>query len=210
MKKRYKGGFIINLTKKPRGSIFTGGTGGIHKREENDFYATPSNTTKAILDKVPLVGSIYECAAGKGHIVEVLKEYYPDSEIFSSDLIDRGYSYTEPVADFLTKDFDRKYDNIITNPPFKFAQEFVEKSLTIVNKQVIMLLKIQFLESKSRKEFLKNSPLKYVYVFSERQNTMKNGNPINPLTNKPWSSTMLLCWFVWELGYEGEPIIRWL
>lgn len=73
-----------------------------------------------------------------------------------------------------------------------------------------MLLKVQFLESKSRKEFLKNSPLKYIYVFSERQNTMKNGSPINPLTNKPWSSTMLLCWFVWEIGYEGEPIVKWL
>lgn len=195
---------------KVRGSIFTGGTGGIHIREKNDFYATPSPTVKKLLDVFPLKGSIYECAAGQGHIVEVLKEYYPNNEIVFSDLIDRGYPNCKSGVNFLTEKYDRTFDNILTNPPFKFAKEFVEKSLEISTDKVIMLLKIQFLESISRKEFLKNSPLKYVYVFSERQNTMKNGSPVNPLTNKPWSSTMLLCWFVWEKGYIGEPIIRWL
>lgn len=193
-----------------RGSIFTGGTGGTHIREINDFYATKGSTVKKLLDVFPLEGSIYECAAGQGHIVDVLKEYYPNNEIICSDLIDRGYIDCESNVDFLTKKYDRTFDNIITNPPFKHAKEFVEKSLELSNQYVIMLLKVQFLESKARKEFLKNSPLKYVYVFSERQSTMRDGNPINPDTNKPWSSTMLLCWFVWEKGYTGEPIIRWL
>lgn len=193
--------------KKVRGSIFTGGTGGIHERQVDDFYATPSETTKKLLNSLELKGSVLECACGQGHISEVLKEYYPNSNILSTDIVDRGYA--DEIKDFLNDDFDM-VDNVITNPPFKYAKEFVQKGLEISNDKVIMLLKIQFLESKSRKEFLENSPLKYVYVFSERQNTMKDGNPINPLNGKPWSSTMLLAWFVWEKGYEGEPIIRWL
>lgn len=143
-----------------------------------------------------------------GHISKVLKTYYIDKEIISSDLINRGYGQAN--IDFLTYDFNRKFDNIITNPPFKYAREFVEKSLELANYKVIMLLKIQFLESKTRKLFLMNSPLKYIYVFSERQNTMRDGLKINPLNNKPWNTTLLLAWFVWEKGYNGELIIRWL
>ena len=90
------------------------------------------------------------------------------------------------------------------------SKEFIEKALSISNDKVIMLLKIQFLEGLSRKEFLENSPLKYVYVFSNRQITMLNGEELNPLTGKRWSSSFLLAWFVWEKGYSGEPIIRWI
>lgn len=195
------------MTSKYRGSMFTGGSGGVHQRQIDDFYATPHETTKKLLNEIKLEGSILESACGQGHISEVLKEYYPEQKIVSTDIVDRGYA--DELKDFLNDDFE-KFDNVITNPPFKYAREFVEKALEISNDKVIMLLKIQFLESKSRKEFLKNSPLKYIYVFSERQNTMKDGSPINPLTGKPWSSTMLLAWFVWEQGYEGEPIVRWL
>jgi len=43
-----------------------------------------------------------------------------------------------------------------------------------------------------------------------RQNPMRNGLEINPLTGKKWSSTMCFAWFIWEHDYTGEPIIRWL
>ena len=34
---------------------------------------------------------------------------------------------------------------------------------------------------------------------------------IDELTGKKMnSSTMAFAWFVWKIGYEGEPIIRWL
>ena len=190
-------------------SLITGGKSKTWQREKHDFYATPEETTRAILDVLVLKGSILEPACGMGHISKVLKEYYPENEIISTDLIDRGFG--EGGIDFLNHDYgDWKVDNIITNPPFKFAKEFVEKGLELANDKVIMLMKIQFLESQGRKEFLENSPLKYVYCFSERQATMRNGWELNPKTGKPWSTALFLAWFVWEKGYEGEPIIRWL
>lgn len=145
---------------------------------------------------------------GMGHISKVLEEEYPDKRIVSTDLIDRGYG--ETGINFLNHDYKETFDCIITNPPFKHAKEFVEKALEISEDKVIMLLKIQFLEGISRKEFLENSPLKYVYIHSKRQSTMKNGEELNPINGKPWSSTLLLAWFVWEKGYEGEPIIKWI
>lgn len=58
-------------------------------RVENDFYATPFEATEAILNRERLCGSILEPAAGEGHISKVLREYYPNSQIISTDLVQR-------------------------------------------------------------------------------------------------------------------------
>lgn len=184
------------------------GNTSIRGREENDYYATPPKTTKAILDVLKLTGSIYEPACGEGHIVKVLKEYYPDNKIYSSDLIDRGYN--KGGINFLTHDYkDKKFCNIITNPPFKFAEEFIRKSLDITTDKVLILCKIQLLESKQRSKMFNETPLKYIYVFTNRQATWMNGQEVDE-KGKPWSTTMCLAWYIWEHGYKGEPIMRWL
>ncbi len=81
-------------------------------RVEDDYYATPPEVTRAILDQEILEGSILEPACGEGHMSEVLREYYPGSDIVSTDLVNRGYGQGD--IDFLTYDFDRKFDNVIT------------------------------------------------------------------------------------------------
>lgn len=188
------------------GSSLAGGTP-VRGRVENDYYATPPESTQALLNVLELNGSILEPACGEGHISEVLKNNYPDSEIVSTDVINRGYG--EGVIDFLENTYDRTFDNVITNPPFKYMREFVEKALEISDDKVVMFGKIQFLEGKGRKEFLMNSPLKYIYVFSERQSPLRNGKSVDE-NGKKWSSTMCFAWYVWEKGYRGEPIVRWL
>ena len=72
-----------------------------------------------------------------------------------------------------------------------------------------MFAKIQLLEGDKRRKMFDNSPLKYVYVFSKRVNPLRNGEATDE-NGKPWASTMCFAWFVWDLEYEGEPIIRWL
>lgn len=176
-------------------------------RVQNDFYATPPEATKAILDREILEGSILEPACGQGHISEVIKEYYPNSEVISTDLIDRGYGQGD--INFLTYNYGRKFDNIITNPPFKYAKEFIKKGLELANKKVIMFAKIQLLESENRRELFEKYPPKYIYVFSKRINPWRNGSPVDE-KGKPWSSTMCFAWFVWEIGYEGNSTVRWI
>lgn len=111
--------------------------------------------------------------------------------------------------DFLTEHYSQPFDNIITNPPFSLAKEFAQKALKSSKKKVILFAKIQFLEGQQRRDFLRSSPLKYVYVFSKRVNPLRNGMEVNE-NGKPWSSTMCFAWFVWEHDYLGEPMIRWL
>lgn len=181
------------------------------KREENDFYATNPETLKLFLYEFwkdnSFEGDILEPACGQGHISETLKEMLPNFNITSTDLIDRRYG--EGGVNFLTHDYSKTFNTVITNPPFSLAKEFIEKGLEIADKYVIMLCKIQLLEGAKRKDMFLNTPLKYVYVHTTRQATWKEGKPTDS-KGKKWATTMCLAWFVWDKEYEGEPIIRWI
>jgi len=126
-------------------------------------------------------------------------------EVFSSDLIDR--SYGTGGVDFLkVKEIKPEY-NIITNPPYKYAQEFVEHSLKLVGegKKVAMFLKLTFLEGQKRRKLFNKYPPKKVYVFSQRQKCAMNGDFKNT-----GSSAAAYAWFVWEKGNTYSPIINWI
>lgn len=180
------------------------GTSENRERVENDYYATPVESTKALLEVEKILYPVLEPACGEGHIAKLLTE----GSVIASDLIERGYGHGG--IDFLTNDFFvRKIETIITNPPFNLFQEFAERALKIANSKVILFGKLQALEGKKRATFMQNSPLKIVYVFKSRQNPLRNGSPVDE-NGKPWASTMAFAWFVWEKGYIGDPVIKWI
>ena len=110
------------------------------EREENDFYATDPKALELFLDQTGIkLRNVWECACGQGHLAEVLKQRNLLGR--ASDLIDRGYGNTN--IDFLTS--IEIYDNIITNPPYKNALEFVQQALKLSNKKVVMFLKLVYL-----------------------------------------------------------------
>lgn len=185
-------------------------TQGSENREKDDFYATDPQSLVRFLDRIKednleLAPNIWECACGSGVLSNVLKEY--GYNVLSSDIVDRGYEDTK-LWDFLkpTNRILFKGD-ILTNPPYKYALEFIKIALEQVSEgsKVIMFLKISFLEGKERKEFYKENPPKYIYVFSDRQTCYINGD-----FSEKKGSTVCYCWYVWEKGFKGEPVIRWL
>jgi len=189
-------------TNKLKGSSLAGKSA-TRERVDNDFYVTPENAIESILKLEKLEGNIWECACGDGAISKVLDKHYPTNEIFSTDIIDRGYG--KGGIDFLKTEI--KVDNIITNPPFNLAKEFIERAISSARKKVIMFAKIQLLESADRKALFDKYPAKTIYVFSKRINPLRNGNPTNE-NGKKWASTMCFAWFVWEIGYKGKMTIE--
>ena len=178
------------------------------EREINDYYATDPESLGIFLkalerDGLQLHKNIWECACGQGHLSEVLKN--KGYEVWSTDLIDRGYGNGN--TDFLKSLNDEWCGDILTNPPYKYAKEFVEKALktTRTGCYTIMFLKIQFLEGKDRRNLFNKFPPKYVYVNSARQTCYINGD-----MSKKMSSATCYCWFIWEKGFTGEPTIRWV
>ena len=166
-------------------------------REKNDFYATPEESTEKLLRVVTFRGRIYEPCCGQGHISEVLVKH--GYEVFSSDLVDRGYG--TPRVDFLME--TQKYDNIVTNPPFKNALEFAERALELSRYKVALLLKLSFLEGVARRNFFKRYPPEKVWVFSQRQALMKNGEPHS-------GGMLALAWFIWSKGNIESPTVGWV
>jgi len=170
------------------------------ERVENDYYATPPIAVKKLLE-VEKFSDVWECACGGGHISEVLKKN--NIHNISSDLIDRDYG---EVEDFLST--NRKHNgDIITNPPFSKSTEFAFKSLEILEdgRKLAFLLRIQFLESIKRQGLFKRFPPKVIYVFYRNIRCARNGDFENATRN---ASTY--AWFVWEKGFKGEPIVRWI
>ena len=182
------------------------------QRVENDFYATNPKAVNMILNEYNFYAqNILEPCVGQGHIAHVIDEFYNHSKnITAIDIVDRGYPNTI-VTDFLNYQTEKRYDGIITNPPYSLAKEFVEKGMELLtdNGQMLMFLKIQFLEGAKRKDFFKKYPPKYIYVFTNRMATWNNGEPLDP-KGKRWATTMCHAWFIWEKNSMTEPIIRWL
>jgi len=160
-------------------------------RKMNDFYSTPEIATIALLEREEFSGTIWEPACGDGAISKVLVDM--GYQVESSDLIYRGYG-KGGVDFFQTK---RVVDNIITNPPYKTAAQFVHYAVLSTRKKVAMLLRLTFLETKTRLPLFTKLPLARVYVFSKRLPFIE-GNAI------------AYAWFVWEHGYAGKPNLEWL
>jgi len=180
-------------------------------REDNDFYATKPSALEIALkvweqDGVEL-DHVWECACGMGHLAEVLRK--EGKLLLATDLIDRGYG--QGGVDFLGEYFmDRKTTyggDILTNPPFKLAEKFVEKGISLLEEgnKLFLFLKIQFLEGQRRKELFGKHPPKYVYVYSARQLCCKDGE-----FEKYTATTQCYAWYIWEKGFTGETTLRWI
>lgn len=171
------------------------------ERQAEDYYATEPKAVELLLEVEKFDKKIWECACGEGHISKVLEA--AGYEVRSTDIVDRGYG--TGGIDFL-EDIREWDGDIITNPPYKYAKEFVEQAMKSVKDgaKVAMFLKLTFMESKSRKELFTKYPFKTLYVSSSRLQCAKNGK----FDSK--GTAIAYGWYVWEKGYEGTPSIRWI
>jgi hypothetical protein len=167
-----------------------------------DLYETPAWATNALFKREKFIGTILEPACGYGAISDIAKEQ--GYSVISQDKYDYGYGQAD--KDFL-KDYPEDVDNIITNPPYSFAKDFVIVSKLVATKKIAMFLKLNFLEGIGRYKLFSDTtfPLATVYVFCHRVNPFPHGT--SPPQN---SGTIAFAWFVWDKSHAGAPNIKWI
>jgi hypothetical protein len=129
-------------------------------------------------------------------MAKVLKEYF--AEVQCSDAYDYGYG---AVRNFLTYPYvANAVDWVITNPPFRLAQEFVIRSQRIARKGVAILARTVFLESIGRYEAIfRNAPPTKFAQFTERVPMIRGR-----LDSKATTATGY-AWLVWEKKVTHAP-----
>jgi hypothetical protein len=135
-------------------------------------------------------------------MAKVLKEYF--GAVTSEDAYDYGYG---DVQDFLLSDHaPASFDWIITNPPFRLAEEFVIRSLGIARRGVAILVRSVFLESVGRYQgMFRDTPPSVFAQFVERV-PMVRGR----LDSKATTATGY-AWLVWDKTQTGmAPRLMWV
>ncbi len=181
----------------------------------DDLYETSPVAVEALIKNVSLPPKIWEPACGKScNIVNTLRK--AGHTVIATDLINYHWSldnvenkwssdlFAQGNVDFLKMKNVPKVDAIITNPPFKYALEFVKRAREVCP-LTFMLLRLAFIESVKRNDILDTGDLKQILVFRNRLPMMHldsfKGNKNN-------SSAMAFAWFIWDRSYNGPTVIK--
>lgn len=176
-------------------------------KDSADNFPTPPWATRALVEHIigeqAVAGlTCLEPACGQGAMAKPLSEYF--GHVDASDAYHYGFG---PVRDFLTYPFEAlSHDWVITNPPFRLAEQFVDRALTVARVGVAILARTVFLESIGRYEdiFERRPPTKFAQ-FVERV-PMVRGR-----LDRRASTATGYAWFVWENTAEpANPRLMWV
>lgn len=169
-----------------------------------DHFPTPPWATRALCEwladcRLLKGGTAWEPACAEGHMARPLAEYFGD--VHASDIHDYGFG---EVADFLWPT-DRRADWIITNPPFRLADQFARTAIERAREGAAMLVRTAFLEGGARHAGLFTPfPPSDVLQFVERV-PMHKGRLV-----KGGSTATAYCWIVWRKDAPTGTHFHWL
>jgi hypothetical protein len=182
-----------------------------------DDFPTQPWATRALMEHViiPAKGLLgrkelksmtaWEPAANRGHMAIPLTGYF--ERVIRSDIHDYGNGQQQ--CDFLIPGTEpasvavRGADWIITNPPFRLAEQFIDRSRQIKGWQgTAMIVRTAFLEGVGRYErlFAMNPPT-IVAQFTERVPMVKGR------LTATGSTATAYCWLVWMANADRKPMV---
>lgn len=179
-------------------------------RESLDDFPTPPWATRALFAHALRSGplehqrqDVWEPACNRGFMVRALRERF--RRVFASDIADYGFTDAS-VEDFLlpTRAVSG-IDWIITNPPFKAAEEFATAAFRSAILGVALLVLTQWLEGVGRYDRLfRFRPPSLIAQFAERV-PMVRGR-----CDPDASTATSYAWVVWESGAIDGPRFTWI
>lgn len=179
----------------------------VEPHDSLDDFPTPPWATRALcewlarMDPSLELQSCREPAANRGHMAGPLGEYF--RRIDAADVHDYGVGL--PVRDYLFGLAPTPVDWTITNPPFRLAEQFIERALASSHIGVAMIVRGAFLEGVGRYQRLFSmTPPSDVLQFSERV-VMHKGR-LAP----EGSTATAYAWLVWIKGVKDTTRLRWI
>ena len=140
--------------------------------------------------------SVREPAANRGHMVRPLAEYF--GHIEAADIFDYGAGFSQ--LDYLFGPLPAAVDWTITDPPFRLAEQFIERALATSLLGVAVLVRSAFLEGVGRHQRLFSvRPPSRVLQFSER--VVIHKGRLSP----DGSTATAYCWVIWETERRDGP-----
>lgn len=172
-----------------------------------DDFPTPPWATRALCERLLSIGEVLapmtvrEPAANRGFMARPLGDYFAD--VWPSDVHDYGVGY--PVRDFLFPGEIEAVDWTITNPPFRLAEQFIVRGLSISRRGVAVLVRSAFIEGVGRyRDLFSQAPPTHVFQFTERVPMVKG-------RYDPRASTATAyLWLVWRQGDLQETRLSWI
>jgi len=172
-----------------------------------DNFPTPPWATRALIehiirDKTVLRSqTVLEPACGEGHMAKVLTEYF--GSVKASDVYPYGYG---EVADFVSAPYQvSQFDWVITNPPFRLAEDFIVKGLSLARVGVAILARTVFIESVGRYErIFKDNPPSVFAQFTERVPMVKGR------LDRKASTATGYAWLVWDKTSRYKASLGWI
>lgn len=174
-----------------------------------DDFPTPPWATRALCEFLVKRGldlrsmKVREPAANRGYMARPLAEYF--GQIDASDVHDYRMGFA--VRDFLFPEPLPTVDWTITNPPFKLAEQFIERALKTSTGGVAVIVRAAFLEGQGRYENLFSvNPPTSVLQFTERV-VMHKGK-----VTKDGSTATAYAWLIWQSQFRerGVAELRWI
>jgi hypothetical protein len=167
-----------------------------YRRQPHDFYVEPEWAVAALLNAERFTGAILDPACGTGTIPRICREH--GLHAAGSDIADRGFGV---VVDFF--DLRTPVDNIISNPPFRLVEEFIDHALELARDKVAILARLSLPEGLERRRMMWDStPFSRCLVFSRRVSMPPGGRAV-PVRD----GSVAYAWFIWQHGHEGPAVI---
>jgi hypothetical protein len=175
-------------------------------KQSLDDFPTPLWATRALIEYVigkerVIDATCLEPACGRGHMAVALGAYF--KQVKAQDVFEYGFG---DVADFQqVKHLENSFDWVITNPPFRLAEDFITRSLSIARVGVAMLVRTVFIESVGRYERLfQPFPPTHVAQFTERVPMVKGR------VDKKASTATGYAWAVWKKPAQTSTALVWV
>jgi hypothetical protein len=156
-----------------------------------DAYFTPSEAIHALMGFESLPRRIFDVCCGNGAILNPLEA--AGHYISGTDIKDYGWPGTV-IADFLAGPRDLRGIAVVSNPPYRRAQEFIQKVIDGQSPYHAWLLRLNFLESMRRKPFFESHPPSRIWISSRRLPMMHLLGWAGPKA----PSNHCFAWFVWD------------